>query len=153
MPFVINISTVKSFLIYLFHWYLSYITTVPAVHHPTKLQYPYFELIFGDFAPAIIGSFFWKNIPQFLGDKPSRRIFRKALSRWYLAQYKWYLISFIIYWAILSFFLSFFLNFFFFKLIIKISSSLLYLAFKGHNISLSRRALFFPFQYIRCNSI
>ena len=52
MPFVI-ISTVKSWLIYQFHWYLSYIITVPAVHHPTKLQYPHFELIFGDFAPAI----------------------------------------------------------------------------------------------------
>ena len=51
MPFAI-ISTVKSFLIYLFHWYLSYIITVPAVHHPTKLQYPHFELLFEDFAPA-----------------------------------------------------------------------------------------------------
>ena len=50
MPFA-NISTVKSFLIYLFHWYLSYIITEPAVHHPTKLQYPHFELFFGDFAP------------------------------------------------------------------------------------------------------
>ena len=78
MPFVI-ISTVKSFLIYLFHWYLSYIITVPAVHHPTKLQYPHFELFFGDFAPAIIGSFFWINNPQFLEDKPPRKMFRKAL--------------------------------------------------------------------------
>ena len=57
MPFVI-ISIVKSLLIYLFHWYLSYIITVPTVYHPTKLQYPHFELIFGDFAPAIIGCFF-----------------------------------------------------------------------------------------------
>ena len=61
MPFVI-ISTVKSFLIYLFHWYLSYIITVPAVHHPNKLQYPHFALFFGDFAPAIIGSFFFGMI-------------------------------------------------------------------------------------------
>ena len=54
MPFVI-ISTVKSFLIYLFHWYLSYIITVPAVHHPDKLQYPHFARFFGYFALAIIG--------------------------------------------------------------------------------------------------
>ena len=87
MPFVI-IFTVKSFLIYLFHWYLSYIITVPAVHHPTKLQYPHFELFFGDFAPAIIGIFFWNNSPQFLEDKPSRKIFRKALLHRHLAQYK-----------------------------------------------------------------
>ena len=87
MPFAI-ISTGKSFLIYLFHWYLSYIITEPAVHHPTKLQYPHFELFFGDFAPAINGSFFWNNSPQFLEDKPSRKMFRKALLHRHLAQYK-----------------------------------------------------------------
>ena len=48
------ISTMKSFLIYLFHQYLNYIITVPAVHHPIKLQYLYFELILGDFAPALL---------------------------------------------------------------------------------------------------
>ena len=48
------ISTMKSFLIYLFHKYLNYIITVPAVHPPIKLQYPYFELILGDFAPALL---------------------------------------------------------------------------------------------------
>ena len=77
----------KSFLIYLFHWYLSYITTVPTVHHPTKLQYPHFELVFANFAPAVIATFFWNDIPQFIRDKTSRKIFRKALLRWYLAQY------------------------------------------------------------------
>ena len=148
MPFVI-IFTVKSFLIYLFHWYLSYTITVPAVHHPTKLQHPHFELFLGDFVPAIIGIFFWNNSPQILEDKPSRKMFRKALLHRHLAQYKWYLISFIIYWAILPFFLNFFRNFF---LKLKISSSMLYLAFKGHDINLSRRALFFP-SNIQCTSI
>ena len=33
---------------------LSYIIIVPAVHHPTKLRYPHFELIFGDFVPALL---------------------------------------------------------------------------------------------------
>ena len=33
---------------------LSYIITVPAGQHPTKLQCPTFELIFGDFAPALL---------------------------------------------------------------------------------------------------
>ena len=28
--------------------------TVPAVHHPIKLQYLYFKLILGDFAPALL---------------------------------------------------------------------------------------------------
>ena len=42
----------KSFLIYLFHWYLSYIITIPAVHYPIKSSYLRFELTLGDFAPA-----------------------------------------------------------------------------------------------------
>ena len=49
-----DFSTMKSFLIYLFHQYLNYIITVPAVHDPTMLQCPPFELIFGDFAPALL---------------------------------------------------------------------------------------------------
>lgn len=42
----------KSFLIYLFHWYLSYIITIPAVRYPIKSSYLRFELTLGDFAPA-----------------------------------------------------------------------------------------------------
>ena len=34
-----------------------------------------------------IGSFFWNDITQLIRDKPSKKMFRKALSRWYLAQY------------------------------------------------------------------
>ena len=30
------------------------IITVPVVHHPTKLRYLHFELILGDFAPALL---------------------------------------------------------------------------------------------------
>ena len=48
------IFTMKSFLIYLFHWYLSYIITIPAVHHPIKSSYLHFELTFGDFASALL---------------------------------------------------------------------------------------------------
>ena len=33
------------------------------------------------------GSFFWNDIPQSIRDKPSKKMFRKALLRWYLAQY------------------------------------------------------------------
>ena len=37
--------------------------------------------------PSIIGSFFWNDIPQSIRDKPSKKMFKKALLRWYLAQY------------------------------------------------------------------
>ena len=38
-------------------------------------------------SPSIIGCFFWNNIPDFIRDKPSKKLFRKALLPWYLAQY------------------------------------------------------------------
>ena len=39
------------------------------------------------FSSSVIGRFFWNSIPQLIRDKPSKKIFRKALLRWYLAQY------------------------------------------------------------------
>jgi len=79
-----------SFLTYLFHLYLNYIIIVPVVLHPTKLQYLHFELILGDFAPALLEVSFgmiFRMIPQSIRDKPSKKMFSKALIRWYLAQY------------------------------------------------------------------
>ena len=48
------ISTMKSFLIYQFHWYLNYIITIPAAHHLIKFSYLHFELILGDLAPPLL---------------------------------------------------------------------------------------------------
>ena len=39
------------------------------------------------FCPSIIGGFFWNNILQSVRNKPSKKMFRKALLCWYLAQY------------------------------------------------------------------
>ena len=67
-PFRI-ISTMKSFLIYLTHWYLSDTVTKPAVHHPIKSSYPHwnsFRTNLRRFCPSIVGCFFWNNIPQFI---------------------------------------------------------------------------------------
>ena len=48
---------------------------------------PSFRTNLKRFCPTIIGCFFWNHIPHFIRDKPSKKIFRKALLRWYLAQY------------------------------------------------------------------
>ena len=48
---------------------------------------PSFRTNLRRFSPTIIGCFFWNHIPHFIRDKPSKKIFRKALLRWYLAQY------------------------------------------------------------------
>ena len=58
-------------------------------------------------------------------------MFRKALTRWYFAQYLWNIISFTTYWAISSLFFLFY---------IKNLKSFVIQNFKGHNISLFRRA-------------
>ena len=52
-----------------------------------QVAIPSFRTNLRRFCPSIIGSFFWNDIPQFIRDKPSKKMFRKALSRWYLAQY------------------------------------------------------------------
>ena len=62
------------------------------------------------FCPSIIGSFFWNDIPQSIRDKPSKKMFKKALLRWYLAQYRMNQYLFYNFLSYLSFFLYFFIN-------------------------------------------
>ena len=62
-----------------------------------QVAIPSFRTNLWRFYPSIIGSFFWNDIPQLIRDKPSKKMFRKALSRWYLAQYKCYRICLITY--------------------------------------------------------
>ena len=52
-----------------------------------QVAIPLFRTNLRRFCPSIIGSFFWNDILQSIRDKPSKKMFRKALLRWYLAQY------------------------------------------------------------------
>ena len=52
-----------------------------------QVAIPLFRINLRRFCPSIIESFFWNDIPQYIGDKPSKKMFKKALLRWYLAQY------------------------------------------------------------------
>ena len=52
-----------------------------------QVAIPLFRTNLRRFCHSIIGSFFWNDIPQSIRDKPSKKMFRKALLRWYLAQY------------------------------------------------------------------
>ena len=103
-----------------------------------QVAIPIFRTNLRRFCPSIIGSFFWNDIPQSIRDKPSKKMFKKALLHWYLAQYWWINIPFTTFWAILSFFLYFFIN--------NLKSFVIH-NFKGHNISLSRCAPLLSFQY------
>ena len=52
-----------------------------------QVAIPLFRTNLRRFCPSIIGGFFWNNILQSVRDKPSKKMFRKALLCWYLAQY------------------------------------------------------------------
>ena len=88
---------------------------------------PSFRTNLRRFCPTIIGCFFWNNIPEFIRDKPSKKLFRKALLHWYLAQY---------------------IILFCFNKNLKSFCNL-----KGHNISLSKCAPLLSFQYTMSNNL
>ena len=52
-----------------------------------QVTIPLFQTYLRRFCPSIIGSFFWNDIPQSIRDKPSKKMFIKALLHWYPAQY------------------------------------------------------------------
>ena len=52
-----------------------------------QVAIPLFRTNLRRFGLSIIGRFFWNDIPQSIRDKPSNKMFKKALSHWYLAQY------------------------------------------------------------------
>ena len=52
-----------------------------------QVAIPLFRTNLRRFCPSTIGSFFWNVIPQSIRDKLSKKMFKKALLRWYLAQY------------------------------------------------------------------
>ena len=52
-----------------------------------QVAIPLFRTNLRRFCPSTIGSFFWNVIPQSIRDKLSKKMFKKVLLRWYLAQY------------------------------------------------------------------
>ena len=52
-----------------------------------QVAIPIFRTNLRRFCPSIIGSFFWNDIPQSIRDKPPKKMFKKALLRWYLYLY------------------------------------------------------------------
>ena len=52
-----------------------------------QVAIPLFRTNLRRFCPSTIGSFLWNVIPQSIRDKLSKKMFKKALLRWYLAQY------------------------------------------------------------------
>ena len=117
--------------------------TVPAVHHPTKLQYPHFELIFGDFAPALLEVSF----AMIFRDSSGTNHRGKCSEKLFYADTLLNTNDNLSLLQLIELFCHFSFTF-----LLKIPSSLLHLTFKGHHISLSRRASSSP-SNIQCNSM
>ena len=121
------IFTMKSFLVYLFHWYLSYIITIPAVHHPIKSSYLHFEL-----APALLDVSFGIISWISLGTNHLKNYLEKHFCPGTLLNTNETLLFFL----------------FCFNKNLKSFCDL-----KGHNISLSRCVPLLSFQYTMSNNL
>ena len=67
-------------IIYLFHWYLSYIIKLnynTRSASSDQLIIPSFRTNLRRFCPSVIGRFFWSSIPQLIRDKPSKKCLEK----------------------------------------------------------------------------
>ena len=51
------------------------------------LQIPSFRINIRKFCPSIIGRYFWNNIPPNIRTKPYKKLFKKALLKFYFSQY------------------------------------------------------------------
>ena len=111
--------------------------------HPAKLQYPHFELIFGDFAPALLEVSFAMIFRDSSGTNHRGKCSEKQFYADTLVNTNDNL-------SLLQ--LTELFCHFSFTFLLKIPSSLLHLTFKGHHISLSRRASSSP-SNIQCNSM
>ena len=139
-------STMKSFLIYLFHKHLNYIITVPAVHRPIKLQYLYFELILGDFAQALFEVSFGTIFCNPLETNHLKKCLEKHFCAGTLLNTN----------ETLSLLLFFFLFCHFLYFSLKISSPWLYITLRGTilvylDVTLSSRSIYNVIQFKCCS--
>ena len=93
-PDIVKLNTCMLFYDYFYHKNFPNISDslVSELHNyntrsasSNQIFIPSFRTNLRRFCPTIIGCFFWNHIPHFIRNKPSKKIFRKALLRWYLA--------------------------------------------------------------------
>ena len=96
LPDIVKLNTRMVFCDYFYHEKFPNIpvSLVSELHNyntrsasSNQIFIPSFRTNLRRFCRTIIGCFFWNDILHFIRDKPSKKIFRKALLRWYLAQY------------------------------------------------------------------
>ena len=52
-----------------------------------KLHLPHSRINIRKFCPTVIGKYYWNDLPLFIRDKSSKVLFKKALFKYYFAQY------------------------------------------------------------------
>ena len=74
----------------IFHYflYLSNIIILHEVHlHAQQLHIPHSRIKIRKFCPTITGKYYWNDLPLSIRNKSSKILFKKALKKYYLAQY------------------------------------------------------------------
>ena len=91
-PDIVKLNTCIQFYDYFYHEeFLNIpVSLVSELHNYSTRSASFNQVtipLFQTYLRRFLGSFFWNDIPQSIRDKPSKKMFRKALLRWYPAQY------------------------------------------------------------------
>ena len=85
---IIMIITIITIIIIIYPWcmteQLSYLTRSAANE---KLSIEHYTTNLRKFCPAVIGKYIWNNIPLSIRSKSPKKVFKKYLQRFFLAQY------------------------------------------------------------------
>ena len=86
--FYMIMSLIISHVIFHYFLYLSNIVILHEVHLLSSyLHIPHSRINIRKFCPAVIGKYYWNDLPLSIRNKSSKILFKKALKKYYLAQY------------------------------------------------------------------
>ena len=82
-----NIAVIISFVIFQYLSYLSNIIIPHEVYLSNILIVPHFRINIRKFCPTVVGKYYWNDFPLSVCSISSKRLFKKALFKYYFAQY------------------------------------------------------------------
>ena len=80
-------SLIISHVIFHYFLYLSNIIILTRSASAQQLHIPHSRINIQKFCPTVIGKYYWNDLPLSIRNKSSNILFKKALKKYYLAQY------------------------------------------------------------------
>ena len=80
-------SLIISHVIFHYFLYLSNIIILTRSASAQQLHIPHSRINIRKFCPTVIGKYYWNDLPLSIRNKSSNILFKKALKKYYLAQY------------------------------------------------------------------